>query len=588
MNEALRILGLCPLALAALASCAGSDDPPEQDDQDAGRADVAEGDASADGSGQGDAAPSVDSDGDGILDVFEGETDPDADGVPSRLDDDSDGDGHLDAEEYGRLAGDGGNPIDRDGDGDPDYIDLDSDQDGIADADENGCPEQPDRARWDSDGDEIGDLVEVNFGSDPCDPDSDLSGIVDFYFVLPFEGARDNGLLDFGTEIGRADIALNIDTTGSMSGQIEALKSSLSTLIIPGVAAQLTDAAYAVSHFDDFPCGDYGGGADRPFTLLQRITRSAEAAQTAVDAIPLHGGGDTPESGIEALYQIATGLGTDDCLTGAVPAFAPAANLVVDVADGLLGGVGFRQQAVPIIVHITDAVSHARDEGGYPYGASRDEAFAALDGIGARVIGVSSSTDARADLVQFAQRSGAVVPVCAFDTARPAGCAVGACCTGVGGAGVGAVGGQCPLVFDVTPSGTGLGATIVDGIDALANFAPVDITTRVRADNAELARTGIDTSCFIEAVVPDVALPRPGACSTTPTAADFDGDGEFDGFEQVTPGSSLFFDIRGYNDCVEPANVPQTFVTWIDVVAGGDAVLDSRLVTILVPPDIKD
>ena len=69
----------------------------------------------------------VDQDWDGISDFAEGESDPDGDGVPNYLDEDSDGDGIPDSEEG---AGD------PDGDGTPNYLDLDSDDDGMPDADE--------------------------------------------------------------------------------------------------------------------------------------------------------------------------------------------------------------------------------------------------------------------------------------------------------------------------------------------------------------------------------------------------------------------------------------------------------------------
>lgn len=405
--------------------------------------------------------------------------------------------------------------------------------------------------------------------------------------MLPFEGECDRGLLDFGTEVEQADVALNIDTTGSMGGQINALKNSLATLIIPGVAAEVSNAAFSVSHFDDFPCGDFGGGEDRPFFLLQRVTTDAAAAQAAVETIPLHNGGDGPESGVESLFQLATGLGTNECRTGLVPPFNPIAGLVAGEAEGLIGGVGFRRGSVPIVVHITDATTHSGDEFGY-FGATFAEMFDALDGIGGRVIGVASSPGARNDLERIATTTGAVVPPCAFDTDRPAGCGATDCCTGTNGGRNAPVGGQCPLVFDVSPNGAGLGPTIVTGIDALANFAPIDITVQIRPDDSEFGRTGVDTTCFIESVRPDVALPRPGSCASTPVAADFDGDGVNDGFSNVTPGSRLFFDVQAYNDCVPASTLPQTFVAWIDVVAGGASVLDSRLVTVLVPPELKD
>lgn len=76
----------------------------------------------------------LDSDGDGISDHIEGDTDTDNDGIPNYLDTDSDGDGIPDKEE-------GSGDIDQDGI--PNYLDIDSDGDGIldeADIDYGGGP----------------------------------------------------------------------------------------------------------------------------------------------------------------------------------------------------------------------------------------------------------------------------------------------------------------------------------------------------------------------------------------------------------------------------------------------------------------
>ncbi len=101
----------------------------------------------------------IDDDGDGILDLVEGENiDTDDDGIPNSLDLDSDNDGILDNVEaqsaisfivksaedadgnglddaYEDMPGDGNGltPIDTDSDTVPDYLDLDSDGDGILD-----------------------------------------------------------------------------------------------------------------------------------------------------------------------------------------------------------------------------------------------------------------------------------------------------------------------------------------------------------------------------------------------------------------------------------------------------------------------
>ncbi len=557
------------------------------DDSDGDRIlDAQEGDIDSDG----DSIPDfldLDSDNDNIEDQYELIGDPDEDGLPNYLDLDSDEDGWPDAAEYGRDPAEGGPPADRSGDGVPDFLDLDSDGDGLADSEELGCPTSTDRVLWDSDGDSYSDLVEVAFGSAPCDPASDISEIVDFYFELPYRDPPQTDVLEFSTDVRQGDIAFNMDTTGSMGQEIGQLQSTLSSNIIPALGDRLTSPAYAVSHFEDFPCSGYGSGGDLPFELLQRITQSRGDAQSAVDSLPLGSGADYFESGFESLYQIATGEGiSGGC--GAVPAFDAGAGFVEGVADGWIGGVGFREGALPIIVHITDAPSHANGEGGYGYGRTRDAAFAALEGIGARIVSVASGGDARTDGEELATRTGAVVPPCAWDEGRPGGCSPGQCCTQTDGGGRGTNGeGMCPLVFDISGNGSGLDASIVSGIDALLNFSRIDVSTRSRPDPDELASTGIDTTCFLAGIVPDAAIPRPGTCSTEPIPADFDGDGTLDGFENVTPGTQLFFQVIAENQCVPPLDEPQVFIAYIDVIGDGTTVLDTKLVTILVPPQIK-
>ena len=77
----------------------------------------------SDGDGQEDFRD-LDSDGDGILDLDEGDLDPDGDGIPNYVDLDSDGDGLSDADEYD-WNNDGITGDDCDGDGIPDYLDAD-------------------------------------------------------------------------------------------------------------------------------------------------------------------------------------------------------------------------------------------------------------------------------------------------------------------------------------------------------------------------------------------------------------------------------------------------------------------------------
>jgi hypothetical protein len=125
-----------------------------------------------------------DSDGDGIPDAREGTGDEDFDGIPNFLDTDSDGDGIADSRE-----GTG----DEDGDGIPNYLDRDADGDGISDAVECQCSD-PVGPPQDADGDGIPNYLDL---------DSDGDGIPDVE-----EGRIDedgNGVPDYlqGPDVGR-------------------------------------------------------------------------------------------------------------------------------------------------------------------------------------------------------------------------------------------------------------------------------------------------------------------------------------------------------------------------------------------------
>ena len=190
--------------------------------------------------------------------------------------------------------------------------------------------------------------------------------------------------------------------------------------------------------------------------------------------------------------------------------------------------------------------------------------------------------------------TGAVVPPCAWDQGgtRPATCAANQCCTGVGGAGRAPnENGLCPLSFQVQDDGVGASDAVVTGIRALVGFSTFTITTEVRPDPAELAATGFDTTCFIQGVVPLSATTQNG-CAPQPTPADLvPPAGVLDSFVGVVPRTQLLFDVQARNlnrtnaqPCRPATTQPQLYRAFIDIVADGVTVVDTRDVYIVVPP----
>jgi hypothetical protein len=311
-----------------------------------------------------------------------------------------------------------------------------------------------------------------------------------------------------------------------------------------------------------------------PFELGSPVTPDLMAAQAALTAMFLGGGGDGPESGIEALFQIATGAGMS---WPADPSSGQPAGSIAPF------DMMFRTGAFPIIIQITDADNHsAATYGMYvPEAASREDAFMALEAIGARVIVVTvgSYPLAITDHLEIVNRTGAVVPTTAFgDT--------GQCLTGLSGAPEPPdASGQCPLRFNVDGSGTGLGASIVDAVQALAGSASLDIDAR--PVNEASNPGGVDAvEAFLERVTPNTSPSSATMCvSGLPVEDRLGGDGAADTFVDVSGGVRVCFDVvPKMNTTVMPTREPQLFRARIDVYGDDITVLDDRAVWFVVPP----
>lgn len=206
----------------------------------------------------------------------------------------------------------------------------------------------------DTDGDGVPDTYDL----DPADPV--VTGFPDGYFhVLPL-GATALDPLRLSVRIRTADVYILMDTTGSMSGEIANLRSSISGTIIPQIRVAIPDAWFGVGDLQEYPVDPYGYSSNFPYRNRQDITDSVLAAQAAVNTLTTNGNITWPESSTQALYSMATGLG----LGPYYPARAgcPA---------GTWGYPCFRDGTVPIVVLLTDA--------GYMNGPTNRDDYDLLD-----------------------------------------------------------------------------------------------------------------------------------------------------------------------------------------------------------------
>jgi hypothetical protein len=491
-----------------------------------------------------------DSDADVILDGDEFGIDTDRDGLQDQEDTDSDADGIPDAIE----AGDGdlfSRPVDTDGDFVPDFRDPDSDGDGLSDRfeDENGTSP----ILSDSDGDGINDLIESAAGTDPLDPTENPRSLGDFVFVEPYmePAVPPVDTLDFSTSIARADVYFLMDETGSMGSSIDSLRAGISSLI-PMIRAVIPDAWFGLGGFRDYPTGSYGGFGDLPYEHYLDVTSDAAMAMSAAStSYEPAGGADGPESHTQAVWSAVTG----EALPMGIG--ARATSMRGPCGPNRFGWPCFRDDAVPIIVLITDVTMHNGPGGTDAYvgimgAVTYDQAVAEALDARVRVTGIAQGAfgGARPQLEQMARDTGAV------DMAGRA------------------------LVEDYTFGG-GISSAVVANIQTLAEQSLLDITARFIDDPSD----AVDTStAFYDYLEANVTGRRDRGCSAR-AVQDRDGDGINETFPAVSTDTRVCFDIHvRQNQTVMPGVDPQIFRGTVAVIGDGYTELDRRDVYFLVPP----
>jgi hypothetical protein len=199
---------------------------------------------------------------------------------------------------------------------------------------------------------------------------------------------------------------------------------------------------------------------------------------------------------------------------------------------------------LPIVVLVTDVTWHnapgATYSGISPAPQLLADAVAALNGIGARFIGVAVNGGGRSLAEIVARDTGTV------DMA------------------------DMPIVYDAAAGN--VSSSIVDGISRIAGGVRQNVSTRTQ--NVAGNPDEFDATTFIKSIVPVEGFPMTGYESKDDTT-----------FYGVVPGTLVDFAVEFYNDVRPPAAAAQLFKATIVVVGNGVADLDERQVYIIVPPD---
>ncbi|MFT5353281.1 MAG: hypothetical protein ACI9KE_000479 [Polyangiales bacterium] len=498
----------------------------------------------------------IDSDGDGLVDFkdpdrdddtindgHERDADTDGDDLLDWVDLDSDSDGIPDSVEAGD---DDLNtvPVDTDMDSIPDFRDPDSDDDGLSDLDETLLGTNP--LLGDSDGDGVSDLIESAAGTDPLDGAVNPRTEGNFVFVVPWmdDPSPLEDTLEFSTSIQFADVYFVFDRSGSMSGEINAMRTAVNTVL-----SDLTCTDFGVACADDDICGadqicslegsciqdpamstcvpSIWSGAGRytgSYTNSLSLQANPAATGTAI-------GSDTGGSD-EDFFEMATCVATGTCGRGCT------------TASSMLGCPEFRPEAVRLLVAFSDENSD---------GGSLGAASAAMNTAGIKFIGVwsgSPGSSARNDMLNLARETGSL-----------------------SGAGT-------PLVFE------GMDAAVSGVVTSAITEVVRGVPLRATIEATEVADDDGDALRFIDRLVVNVG--GVGACTPVVDTEDTNMDGLDDAFSAILPGTSVCWDVVPFrnDDIQEPSTSPLVYKALLTVFGDGSP-LDERTVFFLVPPRVE-
>jgi hypothetical protein len=498
----------------------------------------------------------LDSDGDTILDAWESDADYDQDGLGNYIDLDSDGDCVPD-----RAEARGTPPIDTDGDQRSDYLDRDSDDDGVPDTAEDGDCDgaidagETDPRSQDSDGDGVSDLVEKAAGTDPNDPASNPQASGDFVFVVPYMKPQlpvDQNL-GFSTKLQAVDLYVLLDRSTSMNAEIVAVKSNLAQVVanlrcgpgmttncIPDLWAGAGTTGYATSPADARAFQSWVDLSPNPNFLIVPTTDPTPGTQEplafgALAAITGQGGA-AYDAKLGAVAPRASCAGSPAAIAGFTPFGYPC----------------FRTGALPVVLLATDEAPLTGNDTfhGPDWATVIAPAFAAAKAKLIGIVGDSPLAGAVDDLKKMATDTGAVD----------------------------LVNGNAPLVFN--GFGANAANAIRDGVQTLASGLPLDIN----AVNADAPGDGVDA---VAAFVDHIETLQLGTAECTSGLDDVDSNADMyhDKFLHVRTGTPVCWKVVSKpNTTVLATDAPQLFRSTITVYGDGITQLDQREVFFLVPP----
>lgn len=403
----------------------------------------------------------------------------------------------------------------------------------------------------------------------------------DFFVTAPKDAAATPAktTLLSNAKIAQIDLAIVEDTTGSMTGAINNVKTGLAGTLFPNISKAIPDPALAVVDHRDYPVSPYGQVTppDWPVKVLQTMTKDVTLLTTAANTMVAGGGGDLPEAQISAMQHTLTGEALN-WGSGSLPAHMPPA--------GTSGAVEFRNNSLQVVTLITDIDWH--DEGHTPYSGftaptmvTLKAAFAKAaakfiditNGLGPGFPTGPSPEDQANDL---SDATGSNVPVAAFEGK----CGAGQCCTGMDSAPRPPNGAVCRLNFQ-HKNGDGVSQAIVNAVNAMSKGLSFAGGIGAFLSNDPLNAGDVDVTKMVTVRAMDEGT---SDCLAR-TAKDTDGDMVKDTFNgPIGVDNKICFELATTNTTVAATDKPQFFVGYVDVLGSpGSVRLERRMVVLMVP-----
>jgi hypothetical protein len=520
----------------------------------------------------------------------------------NRYDLDSDNDSIKDAIE----AGDDDlqtPPQDTDGDGTPDYVDPDSDDDGVSDLNEIGAGTDPRKA--DTDGDGVSDLVEIAAGTDPLDASDNPQSHGNFVFIVPYEEPTvpSEDKLEFGTSVQYADIYFSLDESETMGDELAAMRGTSQNTGVPGIIQLLScdKPGAPVGCMIDSDCGIdevcfskkciedplvangglgcipdmwTGVGTFTTCNTFKNLKHIQPYPDQTAAAIPLN----TFSGGAEAVVQAAACVADDNICGNDNQCSSFAGDNQYSAVVGPLGCVGFRPEAVRMLVQITDA----DNQGGtcnnkVPSIATAGTAlknqgikFVGLYGTGDDQFGPFALCNSPKECADKLGVESDTLEVTGVMCQSDVDCEVfpGSVC----------LSNKCNRPFSLPALDAQVVQATANAILRVARGVPLNVTIDASDEPADAG----DALQFIDYL--EVNLSG-GKCTKIAITADTNGDMHDDAFPVLPGGTPVCWDVNpvAQNTTVMPTTAPQLFKAKLTVYGDGSP-LDARSVFFLVPP----